>query len=226
MSATQFRLKQSTGWFAAGREVETALKLLSDLAFKVFLWICLQADRSRGSICTDTAALAQALRKSEVEIAAALEELYKEDVCHAAVGEVIEITDAFWPYHRRHVQNRNQGLAAYIDRVRRLFLERGCVRSTFTAPDQKLATELYRRGIPPEKVERAILLGSLRKYAALLNHGNGTPITTLHYFTALFEEVDRLEISPAYWQYVAQKTKTLELRWLRSLGTTGYKETK
>ena len=40
----------------------------------------------------------------------------------------------------------------------------------------------YRSGIPLERAERAILLGCLRKYVTLINHGSGTPITTLGYF--------------------------------------------
>ena len=43
------RLKHASGWFAAGREVAEALTLLSDAAFKLFLWLCLHADRSRGA---------------------------------------------------------------------------------------------------------------------------------------------------------------------------------
>jgi len=38
-------------------------------------------------------------------------------------------------------------------------------------------------------VERAILLGALRKYFTVLQNGRGTPISSLHYFTKLFEEV-------------------------------------
>ena len=34
MSAPRLHLKQSTGWFAAGREFAQALTLLSDSAFK------------------------------------------------------------------------------------------------------------------------------------------------------------------------------------------------
>jgi hypothetical protein len=33
-----------------------------------------------------------------------------------------------------------------------------------------------------------------------VNHNGATPITTLHYFTGLLDKVERLEISPAYWQ--------------------------
>ena len=49
MSAgTRFQLKQPTGWFAAGREVRCALELLSDATFKLFVWLCLHAERGRG----------------------------------------------------------------------------------------------------------------------------------------------------------------------------------
>jgi hypothetical protein len=79
-----------------------------------------------------------------------------------------------------------------------MFLARRCVQSSFTAADEKLVLSLHRRGIPLVQVERAILLGTARKYVSLLQHGRGTPISSLHYFTALFEAVHQ-EVSPQYW---------------------------
>lgn len=61
-------------------------------------------------------------------------------------------------------------------------------------------------------VQRAILLGAVRKYATIVQNGRGTPISGLHYFSSLFEEVQQ-EISPQYWKYVAQKVKTFEQAW-------------
>ena len=78
--------------------------------------------------------------------------------------------------------------------------------------DWRLASQLYRKNVSIQDVEHAILLGALRKYAALITHGSGSPITSLHYFTALFEEV-RQETSPAYWTYLAHKVRAVELRW-------------
>jgi len=46
-TGSRLQLKQPTGWFAAGREVACALQLLSDAAFKLFVWLCLQAERGR-----------------------------------------------------------------------------------------------------------------------------------------------------------------------------------
>ena len=62
-------------------------------------------------------------------------------------------------------------------------------------------------------VERAIWLGCLRKYAALLNHASGTPITSLHYFTSLLDEVKQSEVSEDYWRYVASKVRSFEQHW-------------
>ena len=45
MSTARLILKQPTGWFAAGREVAQALAVLSDGAFKLYIHLCLQADR-------------------------------------------------------------------------------------------------------------------------------------------------------------------------------------
>ena len=63
-----------------------------------------------------------------------------------------------------------------------------------------------------QDAERAILLASLRKYVALINNGRGTPITSLRYFTALFEEV-KLEIPPGYWTHVARRVQEIERQW-------------
>lgn len=208
-----FHLKQPTGWFAAGREIEHALILLSDVAFKLFVWLCLHAERSRGSLSASPAELASALHKTEPEMRAALNELVQLSVCNPALAGVIEIRDRFWPYQRASNSTATDDLAPlYIAKVKRCFLERRCVRSTFTPADEKLATELYRNGVSLVDVEHAIVLGSVRKYVALANNHRGTPITTLHYFIALFDEV-RQNISPGYWRYVADKLRTFEQSW-------------
>lgn len=215
MSSPCWHLKQPTGWFAAGREVASALTLLSDSAFKLFLWMCLHAERRRGMVSASLPAIARSLAKPETEVAAALAELVRKNVCQVT-DHLVEITDRFWPYERVRPQQEPGALSTYLGRVRQVFLQRGCVRSAFTAADEKLATELFGKGVPIENVERAIRLGAVRKYIALLNHGHGTPITTLHYFTGLFEEVDQLEISTQYWDYVAYKLRDLEKRWRNS----------
>ena len=60
--STPFHLQHRTGGLAAGREIEHAWILLSDVAFKLFLWLCRHAG------------LASALQRTESEMRAALDE--------------------------------------------------------------------------------------------------------------------------------------------------------
>jgi hypothetical protein len=211
-AASQLRLKQPSGWFAAGHEVADAIGLLSDGAFRLFIWICLHADRRRGSIRASTSGLTRTLGRGKEQIATALDELVQKRVCILYIDGVIEIADRFWPYQRNCDSPPITDLAGYVCEVKRLFLARRCVRSIFSAADEQLAAELHRMGVPMADVERAILLGCLRKYAALINNGGGTPITSLHYFRNLLNEAGQ-KISPDYWSYVAQKILTFERRW-------------
>ena len=211
-TAPQFRLKTPAGWFAAGREVDNALSLLSDAAFRLFMWLCLHADRSRGSIRANTSGLTRTLGRGEEQIAGALDELVRQRVCILYIDGVIEIADRFWPYQRSCDSVPVTDPASYIDEVKSRFLERHCVRSIFTAADQQLAAEFHRMGIPILDVERAILLGCLRKYAAVINNGGGAPITSLHYFRNLLNEAGK-NISPDYWSYVAYKITRFEQHW-------------
>lgn len=216
MNSARMRLKCATGWFAAGREVAEAMALLSDSAFKLFVWLCLHADRSRGALVAEPEAIARALGKTEVEITTNLEDLFQVEICRRMPDGRIEITDRFWPYARAITPPAAEHAHAYAAKVRELMLSRLCVRSIFSAADHKLALQLYHRGIPLQVVERAIHLGCLRKYAALLNNHVGTPITSLHYFNLLFTEVQGLKISDEYWGYVAFKLRKVEQMWSQS----------
>jgi hypothetical protein len=143
MSGTTLRLKQPTGWFAAGREVAQALALLSDGAFKLFLWICLHADRGRGAMRLEPADVARALRKTEAQIAESLREMLRHGICQTTDAGAIQITDRFWPYARAQTSPQDETPATYVSQIKRLFLERRCVRSTFSAADEELAAQLY-----------------------------------------------------------------------------------
>jgi hypothetical protein len=209
---SRLELKRPNGWFAAGQEVKCALQLLSDGSFKLFVWLCLHADRSRGTLPGSPAELARALGKEEGEIKRALEELERQEVCALRSNGLVEIRDRLWPYHRRPNSSTGDESRDYIAEVKRVFLERRCVQSSFTIADEKMALSLFNRGVSLIHVQRAILLGSVRKYAAIVQTGRGTPISGLHYFSSVLEEVQQ-EISPQYWKYVLQKVKAFEEAW-------------
>ena len=60
-------LKEASGWFAAGDSFRRAVTALSDGAFKLFAYICLEADRRTGRLLMTQTELAQALGKSTAD---------------------------------------------------------------------------------------------------------------------------------------------------------------
>ena len=188
MSAPRLILKQPTGWFAAGREVAQAMTLLSDGAFKLYLYLCWQAERHTGRVVLHAAEWTQALGKDLAWIEACLGELYRNHVCEGG-ADGLEISDRFWPYEKQAGRAAAAPEAEFVRQVRAAFLKPACVRSTFTAADEKLALSFYRSEASVEQVCWAIWLGCARKYVAMLNGQTRQPIASLAYFAALIEEV-------------------------------------
>jgi hypothetical protein len=215
MSPARLILKQPTGWFAAGREVAQAMTLLSDGAFKLYLHLCLQAERHTGRVVLHAAAWAQALGKDPAWIEACLGELYRNHVCEGGGG--VEICDRFWPYEKQAGGAAGAPKAEFVRQVRAAFLKPACVRSVFTAADEKLALSLYRREVSLEQVRRAVWLGCARKYVAMLNGQTQQLITSLAYFASLIEEVRQPQIPASYWDHVRQRMEGMEKRWMQTV---------
>jgi hypothetical protein len=213
MSQVRLELKCSSGWFAAGREVQLAATLLADSAFKLFVWICLHAERNSGRLRLVITDLARSLRKTEREIDCCVQELVSAGVCRLYAPDCIEIQERFWPYRRDRPHSNTADSEVYVAGIRRLFLSHRCVSSSFSPADERLALSWWRRGIRLEQAEHAIYLGVARKYAALLNNGKGSPITALSYFEHLIAEVAHAEVSPNYWRHVKDRTEQFERRW-------------
>jgi len=218
MSTARLILKQPTGWFAAGREVGQALALLSDGAFKLYIHLCLQADRHSGRALIDQAVLMRVLRKDAAWIEASLSELHLGGVCERC-GDQVEICDRFWPYQKQVGTVSVDPEVDFVRNVREAFLKPACVRSAFTAADEKLALNLCRAGTELEQMRRAIWLGCARKYAAMLNGQPRLPITSLAYFASLIEEVTQPQIPASYWGHVRRKMEEMEKRWLQTRTT-------
>jgi hypothetical protein len=215
MSTGRLTLKQPTGWFAAGREVAQALAVLSDGAFKLYIHLCLQADRHTARARIELSGLARVLRKTPDLIEADLGELDRAGVCERGGGG-IEIRDPFWPYHKQTKSVASNPQAEFVRQAQEAFLKRACVRSTFTAADEKLALNLCRRGVSLEQLRRAIWLGCARKYIAMLNGQTRLPITSLAYFATLIDEVSQPDSSASYWEYVRGRMEEWEKRWMHT----------
>jgi hypothetical protein len=50
MNESRLTLRHPSGFFAAGCEMRDALTLLSDGAFKIYVYVCLHADRRNGPV--------------------------------------------------------------------------------------------------------------------------------------------------------------------------------
>lgn len=213
MSRARVELKHASGWFAAGRELLHAAALLPDSPFKLFVWVCLHAERNSGCLHISPADLARCLQKTEPEIDRDIGELVAAGVCRFNTTGALEMRDRFWPYQRNIQPTATDDSEAYVAAVRRLFLRPGCVGSVFSPADERLTKDWRRRGVSLQTIERAISLGIARKYSALINHAAGTMITTLHYFEPLIDEVDQASVSPEYWRYIASRAQEFEHRW-------------
>ena len=220
MNQQRIALKNPTGWFAAGREVARAMTLLSDGAFKVYIHVCLTADRSSGRLKIAHGDLATALKKSRRSIVNYLEELREHQVCRmeAAVNQHvaghIEVCDRFWPYIKRHRDQDDDGkLASYVEIIRQLLAARKCVRPVFNPADEKLAAQLFQEHVELKQIEHAVLLACARRYVALLNGTVVGVISGLSYFKSAIQEVRCLQTSEEYWQHLAARIAKFEQQW-------------
>jgi len=101
-----------------------------------------------------------------------------------------------------------------VAEVRRILLSQRCVSSAFTLAHDRIAADWRRSHIPLECVERhpTRMSPQLREVD---QSRIGTPITTLGYFRSLIDEIDQLNASSDYWQYVAIRLTEPERRWSR-----------
>ena len=206
MSTPRLQLKQPTGWFAAGREFAQALTLLSDGAFKLYVHLCLNANRHTGRLSATVDDLARVMTRAPTAVAMSLDELEACAVCRVIRNSgsqlVLEIRDRFWPYEK-------QQTPGCVPEPEVEFVQAG-----FSAADEKIATVLHRRGVSLEQISRAILLGCARKYVSMLNARSRSPITSLQYFADVVDEVRASPIPESYWEPLRAKVTRMEKQWL------------
>jgi len=216
-------LKNEKGWFAAGAEVEKALEILSDGAFKLFIHLCLLARRDQGVLQVSQLELAKNLKKGTQTIRHYLQEMERSGICRLNGFEpkpfcrgLIEITDEYWPYERLRSPVEAEAGDEFAAAIRRLLDERACVRKgAFSTADAILARQWLARGVTLEQVEHAILLGCSRKYVAWRNHQGQAPIASLRYFEPVLEELEQISVSPLYWDYIRSRMERIEKLWIR-----------
>ncbi len=220
MTPGPFRLKHRSGWFAAGEEVMQALEILSAPAFRLYLYLCLHAERRTGRAIWNPEDAAHLFHCGSQEASATLAELCQRQVCVPSGAAAMEISDRFWPYEKPILAQPGPDLVGYLEQARHLLRRPACVQARFSAADEQLAANFHRRGITLTQLERAIWLGCARKYIALLKGQPPMLITSLHYFTGLVEEVTATQVADSYWLHVQRKAEQLERRWIANRSRT------
>lgn len=215
----EIRLKEPSGWFAAGASFRQAMTILSDGAFKLFAYICLQADRQTGRFAASHKELAARIGKSKRIIGRYVDELQSKAVCsviparnqHAATS--FEIRDAFWPYQRAERAEDAPELRQYIESLRAVFVGLGCTSGNFGPADISVARDLYLRHIPLAVVDEAMLMAACRKYGAWLSGRQSAPIQSMKYFEPVVAEMQQQPLPPGYAAYLRRKVKQFAAVW-------------
>jgi hypothetical protein len=219
MSTPPLVLKHPKGWFAAGAEVEKALALLSDGAFKLFVYLCLNARRDTATLVTTQTELARGLKKGSTAIRHYLSELETQGVCCShfsrspATRGRVKILEDYWPYHKAQPSKLDDRAENFVSALKRLLQARSCVQLVFSTSDEILARHWFQRGLSLERIEQAILLGCVRKYASWRNNSRRNPIRSLHYFESVVEELHQQNPQPDYWNYLRSRLQRLEKLW-------------
>ena len=81
-------------------EVAKALTLLSDSAFKLYMHLCLEAERQTGQAVIGLTALTRILCNDAKSVEAGLCELHSNKECERR-GDRVEICDRFWTYQKQ-----------------------------------------------------------------------------------------------------------------------------
>jgi len=219
MNSTSLILKNPKGWFAAGAEIEKALTLLSDGAFKLFVYLCLNARRDTGVLETTQTELARGLHKGTASIRSYLREMETAGVCRSRFSRSparpgrIEVTEDFWPYRKPESEKPDPAAEAFVGTLKKLLQARPCIQSAFSTADEILARHWFQSGVSLQRIERALLLGCVRKYASWRNHPRQGPIRSLRYFQSVLDELDQQDVGPNYWNYLRLRLDRMEKLW-------------
>ena len=222
MNPAPLLLKNPKGWFAAGAEVEQALTLLSDGAFKLFVYLCLNARRNTGVLEITQTELAHRLHKGPAAIRSYLREMETAGVCRCyfsrspALRGRVEVTPAYWPYQKPESGKSDEPVEVFLAALKKLLQARACIHTTFSASDEILARKWFQRGLSLERIEQALLLGCARKYASWRNDPRHGPIRSLHYFQPLLTEIEEQPIDNGYWNYLRFRIQPLEALWVQA----------
>jgi hypothetical protein len=193
---------------------------LPDGAFKLYVWLRLNARIDTGSLETTQLDLSRALNKARGTIRANLKTLERAEVCrmkfpHNPHGRGwLQITDDYWPYERGECTTDDPELCSYLDQIRKILAERACIRTPLSMSDELLARDWHAQGVTIEQISQAVLMGCARKYVSWRNGAPRAPIGSLAYFQPILAEVKDQNAPADYWEFTRYRIERMEKLWV------------
>lgn len=219
MNREPLLLKNPRGWFAAGVEVQKAMGLLSDGAFRLFIYLCLNARRDTGVLEGSLTQLAKNVKRTQHTVRLYLREMESAGICRFRFGHnplgngAVEVTESFWPYQRSQQEPPSNDAAEFIAAIRPLLQARACISTMVSAADEILVREWFHQGISLECIEQTILIGCIRKYVSWRDNKTRTMIVSMKYFQPVLEEVQAMKADQEYWDYLRYRLTRIENEW-------------
>jgi hypothetical protein len=97
---------------------------------------------------------------------------------------------------------------AYIQALRRLYLQLPNTHCRFSRSDRRLASRLYQRGLTFDLVRSALLLATARRLIRDPAQPSLPPVRSLHYFLPVLEEIQSHPLPPSYLEYLESKIRS------------------
>ncbi len=91
----KLRLKKPNGWFPAGEGFLRAMTELSGGAFKLFVFLCLNAERQTAAFTASHRSLASAMGKSKLAVEAYITELKSKGYCSVQPSRIPYVGTSF-----------------------------------------------------------------------------------------------------------------------------------
>ena len=224
MSTERLTLKNPRGWFAAGAEVEKAMTILSDGAFRLFIYLCLNARRDNGVLENSLTQLVENARRGRNSVRKYLREMADAGICcfsfsHNPMGKgIIEMNQAFWPYVKTFEEVPANESETFVNEIKKMLKGRPCVRALLSASDEIQIRNWFDSGISLQLIDQAILLGCVRKYVSWRNNQTRSFINSLSYFQPIIEELKDQKIDTEYWSYIRYRLGRMENHWKETYG--------
>ncbi len=115
------------------------------------------------------------------------------------------------------MQTNRPELEQYTNQLLELYRHTPGTLGHVRREDRRLASELYRKGIPLRAIEEAFLLATARRCLRAPESAPLAPVRSLHYFVPVIEEVMATPLPDGHPDYLKRKLREIQATHDRAL---------